>query len=127
MLTKKQVSNLNNLLNDCLLTDDDLNEALKIVNDLQNKINKIKFFNKNKENLKNNNNKYFIIDCDISKELKKILENLFNQDKKMLLSLSFNESYLFYEEPLNFNDYYDLIKDLSINKILKIINNYTKI
>lgn len=127
MLTKKQLNNLNNLLNDCLLTNDDLNDSLKIVNDLQNKINKINFFNKNKENLKNNNNKYFIFDCDISKQIKKILENLFNQDKKMLLSLTLNESHLFYEEPSNFNDYYDLVKDLSINKILKIINNYTKI
>lgn len=42
----------------------------------------------------------------------------------MLLSLTFNESYLFYGEPENFNDYFDLVKDLSIKQLDQIIKNF---
>lgn len=59
--------------------------------------------------------------------LKEILKNLFTQDKQTLLSLSFNENHLFYDEPQNFEDYFDLVKDLStkqIEQIIKDFNNY---
>lgn len=60
------------------------------------------------------------------KEIKKQLEKCFNEDKLILLSLTFNESYLFYNEPENFEDYFDLIKDLSINHLQLIINNFNQ-
>jgi hypothetical protein len=59
-------------------------------------------------------------------EIKNQLEKCFNEDKLMLLSLTFNESYLFYDEPQNFEDYFDLIKDLSIKKLQSIINNFNQ-
>ncbi len=60
------------------------------------------------------------------KEIKNQLEKCFNEDKFILLSLTFNESYLFYNEPENFGDYFDLIKDLPIKFLQSIVNHFNQ-
>ena len=58
------------------------------------------------------------------KGIKNQLEKCFNENKIILLSLTFNESYLFYNEPENFEDYFDLIKDLPIKFLQSIVNHF---
>lgn len=58
----------------------------------------------------------------MKQELKNQLEKCFNQDKYLLLDLTFNQNYSFYEEPENFDDYFDLIEDLKEKELLKIIS-----
>jgi hypothetical protein len=56
--------------------------------------------------------------------VKKELENCFNLNKEILFDLSFNTSYLFYEEPQNFQDYLDLIDGLKESTLSRIIKNF---
>lgn len=60
------------------------------------------------------------------KGIKNQLKKCFNENKIILLDLTFNESYLFYEEPQNFEDYFDLIKDLPIKFLQSIVNNFNQ-
>lgn len=91
MLTKQNINILNNVLNDCLLTDKELEDLLIIVNILNNKIKRTQFFKKNKQNLKNNKNKYFLINCDLSRDktIKQLNKILINNNKNYLIDIKF--------------------------------------